>query len=588
MELGKITARELCEQVPMPPSEFALQTCHSKAFIIQDFTTDKSIILSKIDPIKANGDNNFVEHLLNPNTGLLNVAKYGKYNRTAILYTDAWWYPLKDSELKQCLDTCKKYGIRFFAIIYSRPEAQPNGIKKSLQTIADATGGILFDGVTSKTAAKEIGSLLQSNVQGTEPCNIVWESAVKCESSEIEANITLEPYNLTSKVHYEYPINSLASLLVSPTSLFFLNTMNDTCISITLTAINADFHISGISLTNPSYAIKSPVEFNLEKGQSTDLEVCYYPSDSSYSYCKFTVNNDLCPSYFQAVGGFPGKRPSTRTIKLIHPNGGEVFVAGTDTIITWDGVMPNERVSLDYSTDNGTTWKSITKETTGLEYKWRVPKTPSNNCLARVIANLENNTEYSGILICNQVWMGMNLDVVTYRNGDIIRKAESLEDWIDAIIKGEGAWCYYGNSDSLGRIYGLLYNYYAVTDKRGLAPKGWHIPTYDDWIELEKCLGGSNVAGGKLKSTGTIENSSGLWQSPNEGATNQSGFTALPGGFRWLNGTFYEIGQIGYWWAATEKFDNNPWTFYLSYYSNDLKSIISQEEMGYSVRCIKD
>ena len=129
VELGKNTARLLASLIPIPPSEFAVQTCNDQAYLVQDFTSIKSRIISAIDPINANGDNDFVEQLLNPKTGLLNIAKTGKYKRVAVLYTDAWWASLGPDELQQCKDTCSKYDIQFYAIIYSRPEAEPNGIK---------------------------------------------------------------------------------------------------------------------------------------------------------------------------------------------------------------------------------------------------------------------------------------------------------------------------------------------------------------------------------------------------------------------------------------------------------------------------
>ena len=129
------------------------------------------------------------------------------------------------------------------------------------------------------------------------------------------------------------------------------------------------------------------------------------------------------------------------------------------------------------------------------------------------------------VQICNQIWMTKNLNVDHYRNGDPVRHCQTEEEWQDAAAKKEGGWCFYNNDSLNGEIYGKLYNWYAVSDPRGLAPEGWHVPSDTEWAELVNCLGGSLVAGGKLKQIG-IEH----WLSPNTGASNETCFSALGAG----------------------------------------------------------
>jgi len=152
---------------------------------------------------------------------------------------------------------------------------------------------------------------------------------------------------------------------------------------------------------------------------------------------------------------------------------------------------------------------------------------------------------YPFITIGTQIWSTKNLDVSTYRNGDPIPQVTDPIQWLNLTT---GAWCYYNNDPANGAIYGKLYNGYAVTDSRGLAPQGgWHIPTLTEWNTLSTYLGGDAIAGGKMKETGTTH-----WNSPNTGATNSSGFTGLPGGIN-LNtegGEFDEINIGGYWWTS--------------------------------------
>jgi sulfatase modifying factor 1 len=387
VELGKTTASELCKSITMPPSEFALQTCDHRAMIIQDFTTQRSKILDGITPIRAVGDNDFVEHLLNTLTGLLHIAKTGKHKRVAVLYTDAWWYSLSSSELQQCIQLCKEHAIEFYAVIYSRPEAEPNGIKQSLQALAVATDGILYDGITSEKAAKDIATRIQQAAQGREPCEITWESAILCKAAE-KINVELQWQAQKATGSYQSPQSIIPKLEFNPQSIKFTDPQVGvrTEQKITVTARNADFSITNITSNNGGFDI-TPKNFTLPNGQSIELTVSYTPADSGFNYCRFEIENTLCQTRFFASGGWRGKKPLIQTLKLIHPNGGEIFVAGSDTVITWEGVGPDEPVKLEYSTNNGTNWVTLSERAIGLSYTWRVPRIASSQCLARVTAD---------------------------------------------------------------------------------------------------------------------------------------------------------------------------------------------------------
>ena len=132
------------------------------------------------------------------------------------------------------------------------------------------------------------------------------------------------------------------------------------------------------------------------------------------------------------------------------------------------------------------------------------------------------------VTICDQVWMKQNLNVVKYKNGDPIPQVTDPSVWAELTT---GAWCFFDNDSTTGEIYGKLYNFYAVVDPRGLAPRGWHVPSDAEWTTLGNCLGGDTVAGSALKETGTAH-----WLGSNADATNSSGFTGLPGGSRDLDG----------------------------------------------------
>ena len=193
----------------------------------------------------------------------------------------------------------------------------------------------------------------------------------------------------------------------------------------------------------------------------------------------------------------------------------------------------------------------------------------------------QDGNVYKTVTIGTQTWMAENLRTTTYNDGTAIPNVTDDDEWGSSTT---GAYCNYNNNTSEDTIatYGRLYNWYAVNTGK-LAPTGWHVPTDAEWKELTDYLGGEDVAGGKLKETGTTH-----WYIPNEGATNETGFTALPGGYRYLDGSFYFIGRYGYWWSATEYNTDNAWYRTMYYLPSNVGRYYPSKELGFSVRCVRD
>ena len=179
------------------------------------------------------------------------------------------------------------------------------------------------------------------------------------------------------------------------------------------------------------------------------------------------------------------------------------------------------------------------------------------------------------IKIGDQTWTSKNLEVSTYRNGDDIPRVHGQEEWENLTT---GAWCYYENKTGKGSTYGKLYNWYAVNDPRGLAPKGYHIPTDAEWTILTTYLGTDAAA--KMKSTTG-------WNEDGDGS-NTSGFAGLPGGFRANDGYFYYIGAFGSWWSSSKSYTYNAWCRYLSNSVGNVSRLTNSKQNGFSVRCLRD
>lgn len=207
-----------------------------------------------------------------------------------------------------------------------------------------------------------------------------------------------------------------------------------------------------------------------------------------------------------------------------------------------------------------------------------------------IVSDIDGNV-YNVVSIGNQCWMKENLKTTRYKNGTPIPTGLSDAQWQATT---SGACADYNNDSTKTAVYGKLYNWYAVADTNGLCPTGWHEPEDWEWNVLVKtidpsadttCNGcsQSQTAGGAMKEIGLTH-----WASPNTGATNSSGFTGLPGGYRDGIGPYGSIGDYGYWWSATQNsttYTHYRFLYYFDsgvYRGNDLKG------NGFSVRCVRD
>jgi len=198
-----------------------------------------------------------------------------------------------------------------------------------------------------------------------------------------------------------------------------------------------------------------------------------------------------------------------------------------------------------------------------------------------VTGNLSyNGYNYKTVKIGSQWWFAENLQTTQYNDGTSI---PNVTDWGAWRTLTTDAYCWYNNDAAAYRnLYGALYNWYAVKTGK-LCPSGWHVPSLEEFTILSDYLGGGNVAGGKMKETGTVH-----WVSPNDGATNESGFLGLPGGDRYYGGTFESVGETGNWWSWN--YSDTEFAYYLSlaYFNSSLFRSADHKGYGFSVRCVRE
>ncbi len=314
-----------------------------------------------------------------------------------------------------------------------------------------------------------------------------------------------------------------------------------------------------------------PYQYNWSNGATTDVLEGIGPG-----YYSVEVLDDNHQSMTADSIYIPGRMLIDADIIHIDPNTtGEIDL----TITGGEGPY-----SIIWS--NGTTSEDLVGVTSG---QYTVTVTDVNSCSVDTtielldlqnIVDIDGNV-YSTVIIGDQIWLRENLKVTHYRNGEPIPNVTSNTEWEGLT---SGAYCDYENNADHVNSHGRLYNWHAINDSRNIALFGWRVPTDEDWQTLIEFLGGAENAGGKMKETGT-----GHWNSPNNGATNESGFTALPSGQRDFNGGYFEV--MGYstaYWSTTSTYSGSAWTRRLDYNDVHIGRNSSMYTAGISVRLVKD
>lgn len=356
---------------------------------------------------------------------------------------------------------------------------------------------------------------------------------------------------------------------------------------------NASNGASSYSLQVSMNSNFTTLVFNQSEIISTSYQVTNLVEGTTY-YWRVNASNSAGTSAWSDYQSFTTIITSTVATPTFSPVSGtytsaqSVIIncetAGASIYYTTNGTDPTEASTL-YSSAI-----TISSTTTLKARAYKTGWTASGVQSGLYTINIEPTTDtltdidgnvYKTVKIGNQWWMAENLKVTRYRNGDAIPNVTNNSSWTGL---NSGAYCYYDNNGSYDADYGALYNWYAVNDSRNIAPVGWHMPTDSEWQTLVDYLGGDYVAGGKLKETGTTH-----WTSPNYGATNESGFTGRPGGWRTnYDGDCNGMGGHTFYWSSTENRTDTAWNRDIVYDDAKVSRGSDNKRYGFSVRLVKD
>ncbi len=433
IEMAKEASKAWVNGLPLGRSECAITSFNETNQYIQDFTTDRNRLLNKINTLTAGGGTDFNAAFVNPLAGGLLALEKAKYKKVMVLITDGY----ASGNENQILSKAQSIGATVYCVTigYKCPDI--------LKNISEQTGGKWFENVTTVEEAIKIYSQLLIFAQENEPCEIEWESDINCEFSRY-TQIKYLPGNLIDQKYYLLPKSKSIFIEISPSAVRFFNIKPGTTIdtTITFTALFSDVIINDIQSQQTNFDI-TPKSFTLKKGESRDIVITFKPEDKKYKINKYEIFKDGCPDnqFIYVSSSYNGNIEDYNTLQVVHPNGGEEFLSGSDTIITWAGITPSDSTTIELSTNSGVSWKNVANFADQNEYKWNIPSNIlSQECLVRVSQNV---TTAEDILEWKNNIGGSNTEILSSlsytKDGGCIAGITSYSNDGDMVInKGDG------------------------------------------------------------------------------------------------------------------------------------------------------
>jgi hypothetical protein len=345
------------------------------SYIKQEFTSNVQKLHHALDTFYFDGLTSYKAAFLNPYTGALVVAEKAKYKPVIIMVTDA----VNTTDATDLIvQRANELGASIYCIVID------TGCPPPLQEIAERTGGKWYSKVESSEVAEQIYSDILGDEQKEDPCVIEWESEIVCKDEERQVEIYCKANDRSESFSYSVPNSGILNLEVEPNAVSFGKVTTGEVVNetIEITSPNLPVEITKIRTTDSRFSV-SPQSLSLAAGETADLTVTYTAPDESYAFTKFIFETSICESYSYASAGMPSK--DDYTLKVTQPNGGEKYIVGTDSIITWEGVFPETAARIHFSEDNGKSWNLLADSATNYKYIWSdLPGPASDSCLIRI------------------------------------------------------------------------------------------------------------------------------------------------------------------------------------------------------------
>lgn len=388
MDLMKNAARGVTQLLTSTSDEIGLLTFDAQANLLFGLSTDKVTYTSVVDNVRTSSGVNLTTGLLSQPMGGLTHLQNARNNRALVLMTDG----APSFDVAASLSIARTFGIRVYVI------CMKNSASDQLKRLADSSGGAWAENVTTIADATAWARGFVADAKNFPSCKVSWNSITSCSNERL---VSMTVGSTVRSLNYTLPSNALAVLEASTLGLHFgqPSAGNNVSRSMTLVARNGDVVITAITISNTRFSLISgpslPLTIRKDQSQTISVQYAAATTDGQYGEMSFTSTTCDLPT-ISLRGGSPFVGAE---IKLVKPNGGESLVAGSDTLIQWTNVLPQDVVRLEYSTDGGTQWKPLAESANGLSYAWKPGPAVSDSYrirVSRTVVDPDNIVELTG------------------------------------------------------------------------------------------------------------------------------------------------------------------------------------------------
>lgn len=391
----KNSAKQWVNNADSLNEETAITTFSDEALLYIDFINDSYILSKVIDTISVRNGTNYKSAFLTPYAGALEVARRGKYLPVIIFLTDG--VGLTNFSEKDVIDKARAIGATIYVI--SIDISAP----KELRDIAEATGGQYFEKIDSQEKLSEAYRIIRQFATKSSPCEISWLTEGCIQAREVEFNYL--PYNLKKSVPYDTPGDVIPQFVYLNDEFAVFECEVPKKYVVRLQAKNGDIQIDGLNENSDLVSCEDFtakfVNFSppavLPKDSILEIEITYTPTSNQFKYCEFEINGSSCVNNsFYAISKCQGTAPSNVYVKVVSPNGGEVFRSGSSARVIWGGTSKEDDIFVDYSLDSGKSWSLVNAGKLYNQSLWQLPNAVSDKCLVRVkkMSNLAGQKVY--------------------------------------------------------------------------------------------------------------------------------------------------------------------------------------------------
>ena len=460
LEIEKAVANSWLNMLKLGSSDCAITSFSDDNYINQDFTTNKNKLVNAINGLSIISGTDYNSAMIDPAAGGILMAKTGKHKRIIIFLTDG--QPNFEPRTQEIIDAANKNDISIYCLSINMPAHH------TMKEFSKQTGGLYFEYITNIEAAEKAIRKIFTIAQNSDFCEIEWQSKKDCDRLK-KAKILLLKYNLEDKIDYIFPLSHLTRISINPKTISFDNVKlgNIYESKFTITAVNGDIAISNIYLDNPDCTIiENTNNIIIAQNKSATFNVQFKCNTVENLYIPIIIGCDACiieRSYIKVIVNVDS---SLKNIQIISPNGGEKYLVSCDTVITWKYDYPLKKISLDFSSNNGSSWKKVTDNAMNGSFDWKnLPNTPSDQCLIKAtvldsipngiidyfkfvpedVSSMDYNNDGSKLALCCRTGLGL-YNVITDKTELLIPNYNSYDALVCFSYSGDFI-AYYGNTN---------------------------------------------------------------------------------------------------------------------------------------------